>query len=285
MSKSGDLEFDNKEKKNLSGNKSNIKKVILIVVGAIFVLFALVLFLVPRIVIYHQAKQVTAELGPAAEYFTEFDLTLPDEEPVREVTFDGMTVTIPGYLKNERSVLSNSCIYEEPVEDGKTGGRSVIIVTMDVSEMNHAIDEMIMEQADGPFKKYIAKQLVKGFKNAGKKIPENYYALRKSCFLLTKEDYSFWDWTQGLAYVIYGLLKNEVAYPCDYTYIYEREDCCGFINVVDNTEQAQSDSSVLNYRVVVMLYNTDDFSTEHVLMIHTDSLETAYAIINSAKIE
>ena len=73
MSKSGDSEFDNKGKKSLKGNKCNIKKVILIVVGAIFVLFALVLFLVPRIVIYHQAKQVTAELGPAAEYFTEFD--------------------------------------------------------------------------------------------------------------------------------------------------------------------------------------------------------------------
>jgi hypothetical protein len=195
-----------------------------------------------------------------------------------------MTVTLPGYLTNERGLLSNSCIYVEPEGEGNTVS-SVIIVTMDVSEMNHAIDEMIMEQADGPFKKYIAKQLVKGFKNAGKKIPENYYALRKSCFLLTKEDYSFWDWTQGLAYVIYGLLKNELAYPCDYTYIYEREDCCGFINVVDKTEQAQSDSSVLNYKVVLMLYNTDDFSTEHVLMIHTDSLETAYAIINSAKIK
>jgi hypothetical protein len=233
----------------------------------------------------YYAKQVTAQLGPAAEYFTEFDQALPETEAVREVTFEEMTVILPGYLKDERSVLGDAYIYEEPEEEGKPRGSFVIMTTMDVSEMNHAIDEMIMEQADGPFKKYIAKQLVKGFKNAGKEIPENYYALRKSCFLLTKEDYSFWHWTQGLAYVIYGLLKNELAYPCDYTYIYEREDCCGFINVVDKTEQAQSDSSVLNYKVVVMLYNTDDFSTEHVLMIHTDSLETAYAIINSAKIK
>ena len=285
MSKSGDSEFDNKGKKSLKGNKCNIKKVILIVVGAIFVLFALVLFLVPRIVIYHQAKQVTAELGPAAEYFTEFDLTLPDEEPVREVTFDGMTVTIPGYLKNERSVLSNSCIYEEPLEDGKTGGRSVIIVTMDVSDTNSYLEEMITEKVEGPLGKYAVKQLMKGYEDLGNGIPENNYAMEKSYYLLKEEDYSFWNCKQGFAYIINGVLKKEASFICDYTYVYEKEDISGFIHVDGRTDHAQSDSSGYSYRVTARMYSVNDYSTEHALLIRCDSLETAYAIINSAKIE
>ena len=280
----GELMYNNEENKKLKNKKSKLKKILLIVVGSLFVLFALVIFFGLRFGIRKYAKQVTAQLGPEAEYFTEFDLTLPETEPVREVTFDGMTVTLPGYLKNERSVLSNSCIYEESEGEGDTGS-SVIIATMDVSEMNQDIDEMVAGQADGTFKEYVTKQLWKGLKDSKNGIPTNCYTLSKTCFLLTEEDYSFWDWKKGFAYVIYGLLKNALAYPCDYTYIYEKEDCCGFIYVVDKTKQAQDDSSVLNYRVVAVMYSMDDFSTEHVLMIHSDSLETAYAIINSAEIE
>lgn len=284
MGKSDDLKLNDKEKKNLKSNKRKLKKTILIVVSSLFVLFTLIGFFGPRLVFGYCAKQVTAQLGPAAEFFTKFDLTLQDTETVREVTFDGMTVTLPGNLTNERSVLSNSYIYEEPKEEGDTGS-SVIIATIDVSEMNQDINEMVTEQVDGLFKKYVAKQLLKGFEEEGSGIPTNYYSLAKSCFLLTEGDYSFWNWKQGFVYVIYGLLKNELGYPCDYTYIYEKEDICGFIYVVDKTEQAQSDSSVLNYRVVATMYSMDDFSMEHVLMIHTDSLEAAYAIINSVEIE
>lgn len=285
MSKSSDLVSNNEEKKELKSNKSRLKKTILKVVSSFFVLFTLVGFFGPRLVFRYYAKLVTARLGPAAEFFTEFDLTLQDAETVQEVILDGMTVTLPGNFKEQESSMETACIYKEQDEEGKTKGSSVIMTTMDVSEMNQAVDEMIMEQADGPFKKYVAKQLLKGFEKAGNGMPENHYALTKSCFLLTEEDYNFWNWSQGFAYVIYGSLKNELAYPADDTYIYEKEDCCGFVYVVDKTKQAQSDSSVLNYRVVAMLYSMDDFSTEYVLMIQSDSLETAYDIINSAKIK
>lgn len=285
MGRSNELVINNSEKNELKRNKSKLKKIILIVVSSLFVLFTLVGFFGPRLVVRYYAKQVTAELGPVAEYFTGFDLALPDAEPVREVTFGGMTITLPGYLKERESPLDSVCIYEEPEEEGGTRGSSVIITTSDVSEMNHYIDEMITNRADGPFKKYVAKQLWKGFGNAGNGIPTNYYTLAKSCFLLTEEDYSFWNWSQGCAYVIYGLLKSELAYPADDTYIYEKEDICGFIYIVDISDHAQSDSSSLNYKVVAGMYSTDDFSTEHILMIQSDSLETTYAIINSAEIE
>lgn len=285
MSKSGDLEFDNKEKRNLSGNKSNIKKVILIVVGSVLALLALVVFFVPRFVVYHQAKQVTAELGPAAEIFTDFELVLPDTEAVREVTFDGMTVTIPGYLTDERSVLGYAYMYEEPEEDGKTGGRSVIIATMDVSDTNSYLEEMITEKVDGPLGKYAFKQLMKGYEDLGNGFPENNYTMEKSYYLLKEDDYSFWNWKQGFAYVINGVLKKEASYICDYTYIYEKADICGFIHVDDRTDHAQSDSSEYSYRVTARMYSVNDYSTEHALLIGCDSLETAYAIINSAEIE
>jgi hypothetical protein len=284
MGKSDDLKLNDKEKKNLKSNKRKLKKTILIVVSSLFVLFTLIGFFGPRLVFGYYAKQVTAQLGPAAEYFTEFDLTLRNAETVQEVTFDGMTVTLPGEFKEQKSSMETACIYKEQDEEGDTGS-TVIISTIDVSELNRAIDEMILAYSDGLFKKYVAKQLVKGFEDVGKGIPENHYALTKSCFLLTEGDYSFWNWAQGCAYVIYGGLKNELAYPADDTYIYEKEDICGFIYVVDKTKQAQSDSSVLNYRVVATVYSMDDFSTEHTLIIESDSLKQAFAIINSVEIE
>ena len=282
---SGNLMSNNKEKKELKSNKSRLKKTILKVVSSFFVLFTLVGFFGPRLVFRYYAKLVTAQLGPAAEFFTEFDLNLSNTETVSEVTFDGMTVTLPEDFKEQDSPQGTACISKAQDEEGKPEGSSVIMTIMDVSEMNQAVDEMIMEQADGSFKKYVAKQLLKGFEKAGNGIPENHYALKKSCFLLTEEDYSFWNWSQGFAYVIYGSLKDELAYPADTTYIYEKEDICGFIYIVDRTERAKSNSSVLNYKVVATMYSTDDFSTEHTLIMESDSLETAYAIINSAEIE
>lgn len=261
----------------MKNRKRKIIKIILIVVIYIVVLASLIWTVGPRLAIRHYAKQITAELGPAAEYFTEFDLTMPDSVAVQDITHYGMTVSIPAHFK-ETEPLHTNRIFKVVDEEGNTTEILLIRAPNDVSEMNMLT---VGKMADNPLERYIMEQLMKGYEDLGNGIPDNFYNMSKAYYLLTEEDYSFWNWKQGLAYITSGILKSQLAFACDYTYIYETEDICGFIHVKDNT----SDSSKPDYFVVANMYSTDDFSTSHDLIIHCDSLEMFYAIINSIEIE
>ena len=52
-----------------------------------------------RLVIRYYAKQVTAEMPPSAEFFTEYDQTLAEFGEMQDITHNGMTVTIPAYFQ------------------------------------------------------------------------------------------------------------------------------------------------------------------------------------------
>lgn len=268
-------------------SKKNVKKIVFIVVGSILVLFALVVFFGPRFVVYQQAKKVTAQLGSAAEWFTEYDLTFTEAEPVQKATFDGLTITIPGYFSEREMPTEEYRIYDGPEVGEGISGEVLILTSTDVSDLNGSIDDMISEMADkksGIFKNYVAKRLSKEFEELGHG-NTSFYTLAKSCYLLTEEDYSFWNLTKGLAYLIKGTLKTGIAPYSDYMLIYEKEDVCGLIYVTDRSLHKELSSSKPNYSLQVELYGMDDFSTSHVLLIKCDTLETAYVIINSAEIE
>ena len=269
----------------MKSKKSKIIKIILVVVISIVVLATLIGTMGLRLVIRNYAKQVTAELGPAAEFFTEFDITMPNSVAVQDITHYGMTITLPGYFKEKEVSLQETRMYAVMDEEGNATESVIFVAPGDVSEINLFSEEKIEKMTDGPLEKYAVKQLMKGFEDLGNGIPDNFYNMTKAYYLLTEKDYSFWNWKQGFAYVVNGIIKNSIAVGCDYTYIYETEDICGFIHVTDRTEQAQSDSSRPDYYVVADMFSTDDFSKSHDLIINCASLETAYAIINSIEIE
>ena len=267
--------------------KRNVKKIVLIVGGSFLVLLALVAFFAPRFIVYYQAKKVTTQLGPAAEWMTEYDLTFAETEPVQKVSFDGMTVLIPGNFRERETALETCRVYDGPVEKDEGRRENVLMTTGDVSDLNRSIDEMksvLVDKKSGIFRNYIAKRLSKEMKELSQENP-NYYSLAKSCYLLTEKDYSFWNLEKGIAYLIKGTLKTGITPYCDYILIYEKEDVCGLIYVTDRSLYTELSSSSPNYSLQVELYGMDDFSTSHFLLIKCDTLETAYAIINSAEIE
>lgn len=268
-------------------DKKNVKKIVLIAVGAILVLLALVVFFGPRFIVYQQAKKVTAQLGPAAEWVTEYDLTFTEAEPVQKATFEGLTITIPEYLIERETSSDKYRVYDEPeIEEGILG-ETVLMATIDVSDLNRSIDEMksvLVDKKSGIFRNYVAKRLSKELKALSQENP-NFYTLAKSCYLLTEKDYSFWNLEKGIAYLVKGTLKTGIIPDCDYILIYEREDVCGLIYVTDRSLYTELSSSSPNYSLRVELYGGDDFSTSHYLLIKCDAMETAYAIINSAEIE
>ncbi len=287
MGKSDELKLNNEEKKNLKCNTSKLKKIVLIVVGSLFVLLALVIFFGPRFVVYHQAKEVTAQLGSAAEWFTEYDLTFTEAETVQKATHDGMTVSIPEGFSEREMTTEEWRIFDGPEAGEGILGEYVLLASSDVQDLNWAIDDMISEMVDkksGIFKNYVAKRLSKEFKELSHG-NTNFYTLAKSCYLLTEEDYSFWNLTKGLAYLIKGALKTGMTPYCDYILIYEKEDVRGLIYVTDRSLHTELSSSAPNYSFQIELYGRDDFSTSYVLLIRCDDLETAYSILNSAEIE
>ena len=83
---------------------------------------------------------------------------------------------------------------------------------------------------------------------------------------------------KGFAYVVSGAIKNN-TWVADKNYIYETEDICGLIRVRELTEKDYK------YYIIVDMFSTDDLDTVHGLLIKTNDLEMAYAMINSITIE
>ncbi len=267
--------------------KSKLKKIgkiILIVIAIILVLATIVWAVGIRLLIRHYAKEVTAKMEPASEYFTEFDLTIPDSVEVQNVTAHGVTATIPAEFE-EIEPIGTTINYGIMDSEGNQTELILFLTPGDVSELALFSEKNMAEMTDTPLKKFAVKQLMKGFEDLGHGIPDNFYSAYKSFYLLTEEDYSFWNWKQGFAYVVNGMLKNVISFACDYTYIYETEDICGFLHVTDRTEKDNEGYSGPKYKVVAELLSTDDLSTDHTIIIGGDSLETIYAIINSVVIE
>ncbi len=276
------------DKKVIQNIRKDIRKkrrrVALIAVFSVVVLMILAGSLGLRLVIRHFAKQVRTDFNVTVEYFTEYDLTMPDSEAVQEITLNGVTATIPAdFIEMEPVVESPR--YGTVDEEGNPTQQVIFMPPSDVSEMNLFGEENMENLSNFPLGQYAVNQLKKGFEALGHGIPDNFYHMTKANFLLTEEDYSFWNWQQGFAYVISGYIKNQTPVIGEYVLIYEEDDICGFIYVTDKSAKEGNVSTVSDYYVIADLFSTSDFSTGHTLIINCESLEEIYAIINSVVIE
>lgn len=239
-----------------------------------------------RLVIRHYAKQVTAEMPPSAEFFTEYDQTLAEFGEMQDITHNGMTVTIPAYFQELEMSMHETYMYGVMDEEGNSSDTECIIFSRpdDVSDMVLLSEEGIAEMGDTFLKRYALKKLVKGFEDLGHGIPDNAYTTLKSAYLLSKDDYSFWNWQQGFAYVVSGMIKK-ASFTSNYNCIYENDDICGIIHVRDYTLDTDGSTKGYKYYIIADMYSTADFSTSRVLLIRSNSLEMAYGMINSIVIE
>lgn len=253
---------------------SKTKKIVLIIIITIATLVILAWIFVPRLIVLYVARELEEDLGPGAEYFTEYNTTL---ENVQSISYDGLTMNIPtNYV--EKDIELKVIMYIVP-DETNTAIESVLIMdSYDLSEMNLFSEENLEAlTADLPAKIGV-NQIVRGFEALGNGLPDSAYGTYKSSALLTTDDYSFWNLKQGIAYVISGMLKY-TSIIGDYNYIYENEDICGLIHVTLPENQE------FKYYIIAEMFSTDDLGTEHTVLIKTNSLEEAYGMINSITIE
>lgn len=257
---------------------SKAKKIILTIVIILVSLIILFWIFGLRLVIWYAAKQITPDIGPAAEYFTEYNVTMDTTDYVQDISHDGLTMTIPGNFVEHELSLENTVMYILPTE-GETDTESVVFMaSSDLSDMNLFSEENMATYTNDMSDKVAADKLMKGFEDLGHGLPDSAYNTFKSTSLLTADDYSFWNWQKGFAYVVSGMIKT-TSFSGDYNYIYETDDLCGIIHV---RELAEKD---YKYYIVADMFSTDDLGTAHGLLIKTNSLEQAYAMINSIVIE
>lgn len=248
--------------------------IIIVIVSLAILLWVLGL----RLLILFAAKQITSEMTPPAEYFTEYDITINADDDVQSITHDGLTMTIPGNYVERETSLENTLIYNLPLEDTTDTESVVFMEASDLSDMNLFGEENMAAYTGGFLDKFAVNKLKKGFDDLGHGLPDSAYNTFKSTSLLSTDDYSFWNWKKGFAYVVSGAIKN-TTWIADKNYIYETEKICGIIHVRELTERDYK------YYIVVDMFSTDDLDTAHGLLIKSDSLEQAYAMINSIVIE
>lgn len=252
--------------------KTNRKglKIALIILGVIIVLLGLLWFFVPRFLVQVMAKAAAPDELYTAKEFTAYSVTADNVQPV---TNGRITVDIPAELVKKELEDVESTLY--------TDGGSNTVIIMPPYEYE---DFNLFELDDfGGYDLSDLKQLKglmdikKGFEKLGNGIPENAFSAFKCAYTLSRDDYSFWDLNQGIAYTITGVLRHVLPVFGD-IYVYETEDICGFVSVSENdTGEGAA------YRVMLSIYSTDDLNTVNDIIMNTDTPEVAYAVINSAR--
>jgi len=106
----------------------------------------------------------------------------------------------------------------------------------------------------------------------GGPLPDSAYNTYKQMYLLTDDDYSFWNFNQGAAYFAMNTLRSVIA-VYDRIEMFETEDLCGFINCSDWKPQ-----------YILEIYHKDDLNTVYNIIISREDIELVYAVLDSVEI-
>lgn len=230
--------------------------------------------LLPRIFLHNFIKESLPDVGSAAEFFTEYSIFETDD--TINVSNGHISMDIPAeYAFDEEYSLETADLYKD------NDKHSVIL--MDVWEWGDTMNLMSSFDSKDYNMDYDLKMgaegLKKGFEKLGNGLPDSGFATYKCMYMLENSDYSFWNFNQQVAYMITGTMKTVLAPAFGDIYIYENGDICGFVHV------RESENPDVNgkYSVLFQIYLADDLNTSSSVLIKTDSLEEAYAIMNSVK--
>lgn len=245
------------------------KKMILIIVSIILFLAIAAWFLVPRILVYIGVKTfdtieeisvstVSAETIANAEY-----------GEMQRIEADGISLEIPAdFVQKE---LDNPdiglVIYHSPMREDKSYAHSIMVLTpTDMSDLNF-LQEGVFNSDTGV--EMSQEQLQKGFEAMGGPLPDSAYNTYKRTYLLTEDDYSFWNLNQGAAYLAASALRS-VTLTYDRAELFETDNICGFINFSDEKGSC-----------IAEIYSKDDLNTVHTLITDTDLI---YTVLDSVEI-
>jgi len=250
---------------------SNKKTITIIIICAAVLLvgYLTVAVIVPRVMLHNMIQETLGGVGDGAEYFTEYSVAHT------EATFSAdnghIVIDIPEKCVKQDLDFDGTQFYKE---DNKC---MVILLQGDELDGMNLLDPEKFDNSDYKVKIGL-DQLTKGIESFGNGLPNSAYGTWKCSYMLDKEDYNPWDLNNQVAYSVVGVLKMSIALPGEIS-IYERDDICGFISVRENFDPENQGK----YDVVLEIYTKDNLDKSTAVMIRTNNLEEAYAIMNSAR--
>lgn len=248
------------------------KKKVLIVVTVVL-LIAAAIFLLPRLLVYFSVKNLTMVDKPPAVYFTKYDADFSCETVKVE---NGLySMEIPSDFTKTDKHSDKGVLCQRINGDFK---ENIFLSETAVASLNLS-DPKIYEGADLP-KSMSREKIVEWFEILGHGAPDSAYDTLRIISLLTRDDYSFLNLKKGTAFAATALMK-EVEFSMENTYIYEREDICGFINMSD---YADKETGAKGVYVIFEFFDTSDLDNSYIIALKTASEQDAYAAINSVKI-
>ncbi len=241
-------------------------KIIITIVSILLVLSLAAWFFIPRIYISLGTKAILPDVGEAATYFTAYDVR---SEDVQTISNGHIAIDIPADFAVNKE-LESTIIYRNADETASI----LIIEPSDMSDLNLLAADSFSETVTGLQGIYAVDQIRKGFEQLGNGLPDSAYNTYKCIHLLDEDDNSFWNFNQGLAFLITGTLKGIVP-AFGEVEIYETEDICGFVEV-----SVQEDGSTSGW---LTIYRADDLNTVSGVKFKGMDRETIYAVMNSAR--
>lgn len=248
------------------------KKKVLIAVTVVL-LIAAVVFLVPRLLVYFSVKNLTMVDNPPAVNFTEYDADFTCGTVKVENGLYSMEIP-SDFTKTDRA-SDKGIFYQRANGDFKEN----IFMSETIGESFNLSDPELYDDVDSP-KSISPEKIVEWFEILGYGAPDSTYDTLRIISLLTRDDYSFLNLKKGTAFAATALMK-EVEFSMENTYIYEREDICGFINMSGYTDKETGAQGVY---VIFEFFDTSALDNSYIIALKTASEQDIYAAINSVKI-
>ena len=243
--------------------------IIIIIAAVLLVGYLAVSVVVPRVMLHNMIQETLADIGDGAEYFTEYSIAN------REATFSAdnghIMIDIPEKCVKQDLDFNDTQFYKE---DNQC---MVILLQEDELDGMNILDPEKFDNSDYKVKIGL-DQLTKGIESFGNGLPNSAYGTWKCSYMLDEEDYNPWDLNNQVAYSIVGVLKMSIALPGEIS-IYERDDICGFVSVIENSDSENQGK----YNVTLEIYTKDNLNKSTAVLVTTNNLEEAYAIMNSAR--
>ena len=248
------------------------KAIILIAVGVVISALLYFIILHPYVQAMHTINASYKEfhvegLGNPANEFTKYEISDSSFVPVEANDY---TISLPTYFTDNTKDDSEFFIFNAENNANDYGESISFGNGIDYSDM------AILNQKD--LSDRDKEKLIEGYEKLGYGIPDTCYSSLKCSYLITEDDFSFWNREKMDAYTLLVPYRTGGAFfysdGNSKTYIYETEETYALIS-----EQYILDWNLYHY--VVNFFDSDDLNTQYTISMKTKTPETAYAIINS----
>ena len=249
--------------------KKKTVTIIIICAAVLLIGYLAVSVIVPRVMLHNLIKETLSSVGEGAEYFTEYDIVHTG------ATFSAdnghIAIDIPEECVKQDIDLNEAQLYKE---DNQC---MVILLKSDEIDGMNILDPEKFDASDYKVKIGL-NELTEGIESFGNGLPNSAYGTWKCAYMLDEEDYKPQSLNNQVAYSVIGVLKVSLPQFGEIS-VYENGEICGFVTVRENAEPENEGK----YSVSLEIFTKDNLNKSTFVMVTTNNLDEAYAIMNSVR--